>query len=993
MAVFASTIETDGVRIAVQERRFLRQRQVPLAEWPALAEATGRIARSLARMVEAGEARREGETVVMSHPAVAALPGTLAEALGLGPVATLSATLSFEHKMTDPNGRIRLKWYDAAESVVRPSRRVGAFLEIGSHRHRLSHALFELVEAVEGYNAGTGASPEARIEGWAPVQALLRNNFAREARSDDAYLKSLTVYQAGAFALDVRETADGPDFVPVVMGREKRVADDDTDGPDDGAMTEAARQRDETTDALLPPRLQQRFAEDLFSADSRSRSGFVLDRNTYLVLDPEVKAALDVVRAKRRAPAAERRAFLRNPKPALEAALGDEAAGAGTSVFVETAQYSERVLGLGLWKPPAMPWLKTVAGQWMPERFPLQVGDRLLPMDEDRFGELTRGLREAEATASEKVEFDDMTLARPDVERALQPFLPAAAPLSGEESQAPPAPADTSSGTPETSGVREVLLISQNLEGLDYAVAWPKRLIRTDKAFPHPTLAATAPKPHQEDGFAWLVEAWQAGWPGVLLADDMGLGKTFQALAFLAWLRRERERAGLVGAKHQPILVVAPTALLRNWADEAGRHLAGEALGRRVDAYGSGLARLRRARAADTPPEEALDLRQLREADWILTTYETLANHHRAFARLSYSVAVFDEAQKIKAPGSINTQSAKAMNADFVLALTGTPIENRLTDLWCIMDRVVPGYLGDLKTFAKRYDEGSEAERDDLRAKLDRSDARTPAVLLRRMKAEILSGLPMKRVETRRVVMPPTQAAAYAQAVASARLGARGQNAMLQAIHSFRGVSLHPNGASEIDPYDGASVETWISRSARVRHAIDCLEAIRAKGEKALIFLEDRAVQRVLAAAIATHFGLEREPAVINGSTPGDRRLEIVDAFQAAPPGFGCLVLSPKAAGVGLTITAANHVVHLSRWWNPAVEDQCNDRVYRIGQTKDVTIHVPVAVHPDFGDTSFDVTLDALLERKRALSRDMLVPPVADGDVSTLFEASLRRDA
>src|SRR5690606_3161876 len=155
--------------------------------------------------------------------------------------------------------------------------------------------------------------------------------------------------------------------------------------------------------------------------------------------------------------------------------------------------------------------------------------------------------------------------------------------------------------------------------------------------------------------------------------------------------------------------------------------------------------------------------------------------------------------------------------------------------------------------------------------------------------------------------------------------------------------------------------------------------------EKALVFIEDRAVQTVFAAVAAAHFNLPAEPDIINGETPGDRRQRIVDRFQSLPPGFAVLVLSPKAAGVGLTITAANHVIHLSRWWNPAVEDQCNDRVYRIGQEKPVTVHVPLAIHPTFNEASFDHKLDDLLERKRALSRDMLMPPVSESDAESLF--------
>jgi hypothetical protein len=209
--------------------------------------------------------------------------------------------------------------------------------------------------------------------------------------------------------------------------------------------------------------------------------------------------------------------------------------------------------------------------------------------------------------------------------------------------------------------------------------------------------------------------------------------------------------------------------------------------------------------------------------------------------------------------------------------------------------------------------------------------------------------------------------------------------AMLKAIHALRGISLHPLGGHQVDVYDPEGRKNWIGQSARVRKTIEILANIKPRGEKTLVFIEDRAVQSTFAAVAAAELGLVQEPDIINGEMAGEKRLAVVDRFQALPTGFAMLVLSPKAAGMGLTITAANHVIHLSRWWNPAVEDQCNDRVYRIGQTRPVSVHVPIAVHPEFGDASFDVKLDALLDRRRALSGDMLAPPTSAGDVSDLF--------
>ncbi|MFT3937633.1 DEAD/DEAH box helicase [Rhodopseudomonas sp.] len=543
----------------------------------------------------------------------------------------------------------------------------------------------------------------------------------------------------------------------------------------------------------------------------------------------------------------------------------------------------------------------------------------------------------------------------------------------------------------QTAADDNVLIIKQNIDGVAYQFSHPRRPVAISRELPAGSLASTRPKPHQTDGFKWLVDSWEAGWPGVLLADDMGLGKTFQALAFMAWIRANiaaKSRASGAPARG-PILIVAPTALLRNWAAEAELHLQPYALGDRVDAYGAGLRQLKLARTADWSPEDSLDVDRLRDADWILTTYETLADNHRAFARVACSLVVFDEMQKVKSPGTINTHAAKAINADFVLGLTGTPIENRLEDLWCIMDRVAPGYLGDLKTFSATHTEDALDALRELKAKLDESRLGLPAIMLRRMKDQILVGLPTKTIKPYRADMPRAQSEAYAHAVREAQAGDRSPGAMLKVIHALRSISLHPEGGGDFDPYDPEAATRWVSGSARVQQVFAILRSIERSGEKALVFLEHRDVQTTFAAAATTLLGLRAEPVIINGTTSGPKRQDIVDRFQSKPPGFDLLVLSPKAAGVGLTITAANHVIHLSRWWNPAVEDQCNDRVYRIGQSKPVTIHVPMALHPALGDRSFDANLDRLLERKRALSRHMLAPPVGEADVGVLFNEAV----
>lgn len=988
-ARFSSVIENDGIIVTLKKRRVLSWQVVPVEEWGALTEAEKVGAAPLLGLFAADEASLRGEGLWLPNRIVISLPQAIADIIGLPPISPLSVTLSFEGRVEQTDSRIRMRWYDAN---VRPTqaKRTGVQIEWNSEIGRLSRPLYELAESIEGFNATQGKPSETRIASWQPVQTALQRTTGRDVKADE-YLGSLTIYQAGSFALDVRETRNGPDFLPVLMSRSK--ASSLEDNAPTGELTDEQGEpdvdlRDQSADALLPPDLQRAFERNHFSHAAAVRDAYVLAPNMFLVVDQELKSALDVVRTMRGRSSDQRRAFLRNPRPAIAAALPESQAQTA-SVFVETKQYSERVLGIGAWAPPLLPWLKKRIGQWLPESFPLRIGERTLTLSPEGLSDLEGKYVSASIQDMPTIEVQGEVFSTVAIGTALKELQP---PISDDQSPPAPdaAPADIV-GPPSPAGAvqdTEVLQIKTNIDGVEFQIEHRPRRPRISRDLPIDRLGRNLPKPHQTEGFAWLVNAWSAGWPGVLLADDMGLGKTYQALAFLAWLRKNQDE-GASSISRAPMLIVAPTALLRNWLAEAELHLARGALGECVEAFGYGISRLKRAKDSDWTPEDALDLDVLRRADWILTTYETLADNHRAFARVPYSIVIFDEMQKIKAPGTINTHSAKALNAEFVLGMTGTPIENRIEDLWCIMDRVSPGYLGDLKDFSAIHGEENPSALTKLKAKLDEPLGAAPAVMLRRMKETILEGLPTKTVEKYNVIMPPHQADAYAKAVAMARDSGRDRGAMLKALHAFRGISLHPDGADEIDQCDAGSVASWMSRSARLSKAVELLRTIRGKSEKAIVFVEDRAVQKTFAAAAPSLFGLATEPAIINGEVQGDKRQAIVDRFQKDRSGFGLLVLSPKAAGIGLTITAANHVIHLSRWWNPAVEDQCNDRVYRIGQDLPVTIHVPIAVHPVFGEASFDQTLDRLLESKRALSRHMLAPPVQENDIATLFGAAL----
>jgi hypothetical protein len=977
-AAFQCNRTDTGAEFLLVDRGLFSRKVVQRAEWDRAPPALSPAVRFLRRLEGEGRARPSGEGLMLGTEALAEVPSSLATSLALPPLAKLSLTLQFKSRVDTPEGEIRVSWSDTSSRRVMPTVR-GVFVETGGEVGRLSSPVVRLLGAVAAYNETIGQRGEERIGAWLGVQSALRHATGEEVKTD-GFLGSLTIYQAGAFALDVRETLNGPQFDPILMAPEMAGSGaDEADAPEageDGTLLDASAggRRDNDRDALLPPDLQKVFARHAVDQGGRTHDAYVLGRNTFVVLEPDLKAALDVVKRVRAAPAAERRAFLRNPRSVLAEALGTDDVEAAGRLFVETGQYSDRVEGLGLWEKPQMPWLTKRRSDWLPETFVLQIGSQSLQMTPERFQDLENRAEAARAEHRSHLEFDGVEHALPDVEYALS-SVPREAPVLEEEA-APPLEDVPAEAPPD----RAVLLIKTNIDGNDYVLSRPRRQSPLPSALPADLIGGTVAKPHQEDGFAWLVEAWRAGWPGVLLADDMGLGKTFQALAFMAWLRKTSRLRKPSG----PTLIVAPTALLKNWQAEAERHLAPGALGDFREAFGPGLARLKAPRGPDWTPDDALDVAQLREAGWILTTYETLATYHRAFARVAYDLVVFDEMQKVKSPDTINTHAAKALNADFVLGLTGTPIENRLEDLWCILDRIAPGYLGGLKEFSRTYGEEDPEALRGLKQRLDEPQDHAPPIMKRRMKEDILEGLPPKSVRTYRVEMPAPQASAYHAAVVGAKAGEQSMGAMLKAIHALRGISLHPDGAAS-DPYDPAWQRRWVENSARVRQTIAILQDIEANGEKALVFIEDRAVQKAFAAVAASVFRLPGEPSIINGAVAGGARQSVVDRFQASKGGFDLLLLSPKAAGVGLTITAANHVIHLSRWWNPAVEDQCNDRVYRIGQDKPVFVHVPLAIHPGYGDDSFDVKLDRLLTAKRSLSRHMLAPPTGDGDISRLF--------
>ncbi len=647
------------------------------------------------------------------------------------------------------------------------------------------------------------------------------------------------------------------------------------------------------------------------------------------------------------------------------------------SIFIETAEYSERVRDVGLWETPVIPWVQCEGEQWLPEKFGLTIGTKTLFLDKPDVKELQDQVQAAIAQGKAALDWKGEMLP------ASQGTLDALAALVAEVGP-------TDLGRPPTSERKRrplVLIINDNFEQVNARSRLSPRLGLSLTARP-PCLKTRTLHPHQEEGIKWLQRAWQEGQTGVLLADDMGLGKTLQALVFLGWLRQGMDEKRL---KTGPLLVVGPTGLLKNWEQEHEHHLHAPGLGECCRAYGTQLRRWRGAAGREIELGRSnLDTTQMQEAAWVLTTYETLRDYQHSFASIKFAAIVFDEMQKIKTPGTVMTQAAKAMNGDFIIGLTGTPIENRLADLWCIIDTLAPGYLGDLKTFSRTYEkDGAEAALSRLKELLEQPRQDLAPVMLRRMKEDKLPGLPEKTEHTKTHDMPQAQGDAYSEVITQAQ-GGPGRSKMLEVLHRMKSISLHPFHPSH------AGAKGYFSESARFVLLFKILDEIRASGEKALVFVEAVEMQAPLAGFIKQKYALARQPMIINGQVSGPKRQERVNSFQSDRPecaGFDLMILSPRAGGVGLTLTAANHVIHLSRWWNPAVEDQCTDRIFRIGQTRPVHVYYLQARHPQLDRLSFDIQLHALLQRKRTLSRKMLLPPVDQKrDTETLYSETLGQE-
>ncbi len=566
---------------------------------------------------------------------------------------------------------------------------------------------------------------------------------------------------------------------------------------------------------------------------------------------------------------------------------------------------------------------------------------------------------------------------------------------------------DGASQSKEKKGARPTLLVKTNFHDVDY---FEER--RTSLALPDgwkPVLPECLRpnidlKQHQLYGIAWfqhLVSKAPSECRGALLADDMGLGKTLQLLSVLAWYYETNTHAA-------PSIIFAPKSLIDNWANES-RKFFNDSFPEVLILYGDELAERKQplslidAQLRDKGITELLAPSWVGTAKIVVTTYEILTSYEFSLAKQAFAFLICDEAQRIKTPGTLVTLAAKKLKADFRIACTGTPVENSLADLWCLFDLVQPGLLGALEEFGKTYRRPIECETNEQVQALKRLQVAIAPQTLRRTKSDIAADLPKKYFASKpasqtslqfksalgsedrlEISITDYQRILYKGGLKKLQDAGEESDGRKRAKLSFG--ALHLMKAVCAEPYclpgskflvDKAGREMHLSNSPKLGWLLDRLAEIEVAGEKAIVFTELREAQAALYYFLKEAFGIR--PYIINGDSQS--RQAYIDKFSEAK-GFDVIILSTLAAGAGLNVTAANHVFHFTRAWNPSKESQATDRAYRIGQQRDVYVYCPTIVADDF--CTFEVRLDQLLKQKAGLAGATL----DDGGLAAMLNGS-----
>jgi len=489
------------------------------------------------------------------------------------------------------------------------------------------------------------------------------------------------------------------------------------------------------------------------------------------------------------------------------------------------------------------------------------------------------------------------------------------------------------------------------------AEGWVEALLNgpdegTVQELPQPDRFGGTLRPYQRIGLNWLGFLDRCGLGGCL-ADDMGLGKTVQLIALL---QHERANGEVVG----PTLLVVPTSVVGNWTRELDR-FAPELTWHVQHGPDRPLGEAFRAKAAN--------------ADVTITTYALVARDTETLTGIPWHRVVLDEAQYIKNPPTKQAQAIRSIDAGRRIALTGTPVENRLSELWSIMEFCNPGFLGTAPDFRRRFARPIERHRDADAASSLRGLVQP--FVLRRLKTDrnVIDDLP-ECVETREYATLTAEQAALYQSVVDSMIGQvdrtegiQRRGLILAMLAKLKQICDHPELSASGDDVvvaagKGESLTRLSERSGKSRRLMSLLEEVLATGERALVFTQYRRMGKLLSAMIEHDLGCRS--LFLHGGTPMKKRQEMIDEFQSPEGDAPIFVLSLKAGGLGLNLTAANHVFHFDRWWNPAVERQATDRAFRIGQTRTVHVHKFVCMG------TLEERIDRMIEEKTQLAEQII---------------------
>ena len=682
----------------------------------------------------------------------------------------------------------------------------------------------------------------------------------------------------------------------------------------------------------------------------------------------------------------------------------------------ELEGYSSRIEGIGPARPIYVPMFQVPKGEkevesgWLPtDLMPMvrvvlqgQEGQVLVPLTQDWVTKFDEQVKQAEADAIESVSNASLPTAIPTAQArtlvdSFKNMIEAQERVRG----------DGVGAAKVKRGPVQTLLLKTNFHDVDYQESRRTSLtmLPDQKAvLPRSLRPHVVVKNHQHYGIAWfqhLVSKAPVECRGALLADDMGLGKTLQLLSVLGWYYERNVHAA-------PSVVFAPKSLLENWEGES-RKFFDDSFPEVLVLYGDALTERKQPLNLIDAQLQGKGIVELLKPNWvgtakvIITTYEVLTSYEFSLARQPFAFVICDEAQRIKTPGTLATMAAKKLKADFRVACTGTPVENSLADLWCLFDLVQPGLLGALEEFGKTYRRPIECDTAEHKNALAQLQALIAPQTLRRTKGHIAAELPKKYFAAKSaadstlqfklaldgderldISMSEHQRILYKGGLKKLQDASGEANSRKRAKLSFG--ALHLMKAVCAEPYclpgtkflaDSSGIEAHLSNSPKLSWLLSRLGEVRDAGEKAIVFTELREVQVALYFFLNKTFGIK--PSVINGDSQG--RQAHIDKFSVKA-GFDVIILSTLAAGAGLNVTAANHVFHFTRAWNPSKEAQATDRAYRIGQEKDVYVYCPTVVADDF--YTFEVRLDQILKRKAGLAGSTL----DDGALTAMLNGS-----